>query len=177
MPTFFGPLTGKQYDSVEALRHYEGREAMRRNSTPSAEAKALGGLSLEQLRKGYDELARSESQKLAQEQGLIDCDAFLQAYPEYLDCNENSGAMKFFLEGMGVDTRPGAAFTFEQLEESFLHLKAGGFLKLNASAVKKQQQQAVTNRVEEVKRKQHFDEDEAYAMPMNELVRRAGGIF
>jgi hypothetical protein len=48
---------------------------------------------------------------------------------------------------------------------------------LRAGAVRKQAEQAVTDRLEEIKRERHFDESEAFAMPLNELRQRAGGIL
>jgi len=81
--------------------------------------------------------------------------------------------MKFCLEGMGVDTT-NRTVTFYQMEEAYEHLKARGMLKLKASEVKKQTEQAIANRVEQVKRETQFDSWEAYNdLSLDELRQRA----
>lgn len=176
MTKFHGRLTGRDYDSVEAMRHYEALEAMRQNA-PSKEQLAVESMPLDELRKGIEQLAKSDQQKVAQLQAGVDLAAFLQAHPEYDDADDNANGsmMKFYLEGQGVDTRNGV-INYYQLEDAFNGLKAAGFLKLKAGVVKQQREQAVTERVEEIKREQHFDHEEAYSLPMEELRMRAAGI-
>ena len=171
---FYGELTGKFYDSIQAMRHEEGREAQRRNvRTPEEEA--FDALPNEKVCELVERAAASDQQKAAQAQCSIDIAAFLQAHPEYQDCQENTDAMKFCLEGMGVDTKSRTS-NFYQLEEAYNHLKAGGFLKLKTSEVNKQAEQAVANRVEQIKRERErtFDDWSAYnELSLDELRQRA----
>jgi len=173
MPSYFGPLTGKHYDSIEAMRYYEGRESMRR-SAPSAKEQAVMEMPFEQFQDGIRQLERTEQVRMAQAQRDIDISAFLQAHEDHQDCDHNTAAMRICLgTTSNVDN---ATFGYYELEDAFNRLKAGGFLKLKANALQKQAEQAVTDRVEEIKREQHFDESEAYSIPMDQLRQRAGGV-
>jgi len=89
MPTFFGKLTGRHYDSIEALRHAEGREAMRRTARTPAQVD-YDNLPAEKIREHFDRLSADEQTKAAQVQCVIDLAAFLQEYAdEYEDSVEN----------------------------------------------------------------------------------------
>lgn len=173
MPTYYGELTGKNYDSVEALRHYEGLEAMRRNA-PSKEEEAVETMTPEELRSGIERLMRSEQQKVAQVQASIDLAAFLQSHPEYEDSDQNGAALRRCLIGMGVQDL--TTVNFYQVEEAFNRLSQTGELKLNAGAVKKQVERAVSNRVKEIEQERNVNWDELYSMPLDELRRRASGV-
>ena len=170
--SYYGKLTGKTYESLEAMRHYEGLEAQRRN-VPTAEESAFDNLPADKVRELIVKAAKSEEQKASELQRGVDVLAFKQAYPEYADSVPNSAAMILYLKGMGINDL--ATANFHQLEYAFLHLKESGFLKLKASAVSRQQSQAVNDRLREIeKSRPEFNESDAYnTLSMDEVRQRA----
>jgi len=68
--------------------------------------------------------------------------------------------------------------TVQDLRDTYRNLSAAGIpLRLKEDVVRKQREEKNRKEVDGIKAREHFDESEAYAMPMNELARRAGGIF
>ena len=62
--SYRGRLTNQNFDSVEAMRHAETREAMRRD-VPTAEEIALENMPLDDLKAVCNRMARSDAEKAA----------------------------------------------------------------------------------------------------------------
>jgi hypothetical protein len=66
-----------------------------------------------------------------------------------------------------------------QAEESFLDLRQSGVLTLNAKAVAKEQADVIAQRHDELiaaRKEGEFDEAAAYAMPFDQLEKKARGF-
>lgn len=173
---FIGQLTGKVYDSKEAMLHYERLEARRRAPRNPAD-ELLDKLTPEQIRELDTRARLSDEQKTLQQQMGVDLQVFLDEHPEYLDCPENSGAMKFYLEGRGVNTQSGTVSYYE-IEQAYRDLRAGGFLTLKQDVVRQQEAQRVRERGAAIKAQSTpFNEDAAYEMSLDELRQRASGVL
>jgi hypothetical protein len=171
---FVGQLTGKAYDSKEAMLHYERLEARRRAPRNPAD-ELLDRLTPEQIRELDTRSRLSDEQKVLQQQTGVDLQVFFAEHPEYDDCPENAGAMKFYLEGRGINTQSGLV-NYHQIEQAYRELCEGGFLKLKKDVLRQQEAQTVRNRGAAIKaQRTPFDEDAAYEMSMDELRQRASG--
>ena len=95
-------------------------------------------------------------------------------YPEFKPTKENWARLCLYLEGAGVKANSGVA-TFEDMEAAFHYLKPLGGLELNNASVRLQEARAINDRNEARERAAAFNEEEAYALPLNEVARRARG--
>jgi hypothetical protein len=126
---YYGPLTGKRYDSLEAMHHYETREAMHRNVDPTDIL--LEGLTTEQIRALDQRVQHTEQAKLERSASSLATATFLELHPEFADCDANSEELKRCLYARGQWNPEGTRFpTLNELEDAFKTLKAAGVLKL-----------------------------------------------
>lgn len=169
--SYYGKLTGKHYDSIEAMKHYESIEAQRRN-VPTDEQAAFDNLPAEKIRELFNQASLSEQQKAAIAERDVDISVFLELHPEYADCPENGAAMNAVLLGI-LKARNGHTVRLEDLESAFDVLKDRGALKLDEKVVRKQQQQGIQQRAEALRQQRHFDESEAEGLSLDELRQRA----
>lgn len=171
---FYGRLTGKTYESLEAMRHHERLEAMRRN-VPTDEEAAFEALPAEKVREHIERAMQSEKEKTELFMSSIDLQTFFELHPEYKDCQENSSPMVSFLRAKGIP-RP----TLSDLEDAYNNLRAAGLLQLNRAAIQKQQKAEIQQRARGIEDQRTLpDEDELYSMPLEEIRRRAtpGGWY
>lgn len=116
----------------------------------------------------------TEAEMAAAVQFQDDQKIFLTMYPVYKDTDRNAQLMKHHWENAIGVVYP----TLEQLEESFFALRASGVLQLDEKQVAKEDAEAVLRRAAEIREKREanaFDEENAYALPFDELERRARG--
>jgi hypothetical protein len=178
---FWGPLTGKYYDSVEARNHYELREAQHRGADPTD--MLLEGLTTDQIR-ALDQRARlSEQQKLDHATSGVDTATFLELHPEYVDCDHNSEEMKRCLYARGHWNPEGTKWpTLPQWENALESLKAVGVLKLNQAELQRQAKGEAQERARRIQARGGVaavvantpteSEEELYSLPLEEIRRR-----
>jgi hypothetical protein len=99
---------------------------------------------------------------------------FQHMYPAYVDSNENAHALKMYWEDVIGVTLP----SLEQLEQCFFALRERGLIKLDAKAVAREDAAAVAVRTDELRNARkaaEFNEENAYAMPWDELNAKVRG--
>jgi hypothetical protein len=179
---YFGPLTGKYYDSVEARNHYELREAQHRGVDPTD--MLLEGLTTDQIR-ALDERVRHSDQEKADMLSLgEDLLTFHSLHPDYEDYGavgeENKKVMLAHFRALGVK-HP----TLAQLEDAYQQLKVNGLLYLNQAELQKQANSQAQERARQIQARGGVaavaantppeSEEELYELPMPELRRRSAG--
>jgi hypothetical protein len=179
--TFRGVLTGQTFDSVDDLIVAE-RQAALHNLRPgdaSPEELALDQLPLEQVQLLLREGARQEQRKPKLVETRLNGDAWFSLNPWYVDNDHNAHLMKMQLaaNGFAEDTT-----TVEQFEKCAKQLRESDLLTLNKRAVAKERVAEVAQRASESVKQQGtvFDdtsEEDMYNLPLEELKRRANGIY
>jgi len=117
----------------------------------------------------------SEDEKQAADQFQIDQRVFRKMYPAYRDTAHNAKVLKHHWESVLGTNIP----TLSQMEESFFACRQSGVMQLDATEVRKEDQQFIAARVEQIKAERaanEFNEADAYSMPLEELERRARGF-
>lgn len=117
----------------------------------------------------------SDEEKAAAAQFQKDEQTFRVMYPAYRDTTPNMKAMKLHWEEVLGVTIP----TLEQIEDSFFTLRNRGILQLDAKQVAKENEREILSRAAEIREAREanaFNEADAYALPMEELERRARGF-
>jgi hypothetical protein len=99
-------------------------------------------------------------------------DEFVRVYKEYgfVDSKENGALIRHELQARG--NWPNATIT--NFEEAFHSLNSSGLLQLDQKKIQANQARLLDARAAEI-RESAFDEEKAYAMPMEDLVKRARG--
>jgi hypothetical protein len=118
--------------------------------------------------------AASEAQIAAAQQFQLDQKTFLKMYPVYKDTDRNALLMKHHWENSLGVTIP----SLTEIEESFFALRESGVLQPDAKAVAREDEDAVIRRAAELREAREanaFNEADAYALPFEELERRARG--
>jgi hypothetical protein len=165
---FYGRLTGKTYETVEAMRHHERLEAMRRN-VPTDEEAAFEAMPAEKLRGFIERAMQSDQEKTDLMMSGIDLQTFFELHPEYVDCQANTSPMVSFVRARGIK-----APTLSDLEEAYAALRASGLLQLNQAVLQKQRKGEIADRAKEIEAQRTLpDEEELYALPLDEIRRRA----
>ncbi len=179
---YYGPLTGKYYDSLEAMHHYETREAMHRNVDPTEIL--LEGLTTDQIA-ALDKRARQgEQAQLDRSASFVDTATFLELHPEFADCDANSEELKRWLYARGQWNPEGTRFpTLRELEDAFKNLKAAGVLKLNQAELNRQAKEQAQERARQIRARGGVaavaantpteSDDELETMPLEEIRRKA----
>lgn len=168
---YYGKLTGKTYDSLEAMRHYEGMEARRRN-VPTDEQAAFDNLPADKIREHFNRLAADDQTRAAQEQMVVDAEVFKQLHPEYKATKNNLAAMTLALRSIGADVDHDIA-TLGQFERALELCKANGSVELDGKALQKQKQAGIEQRASAIRQERDFDPLEAEGLSLDELRRRA----
>jgi hypothetical protein len=149
-------LTGHEYDSETAARHYDSLER-RRARTQTEGQKLLESLSAEQIKSLFlaanadidENLSRPDTTQSGQE--------FFASHPEIVSEGQvgdrNGAALRTYLLSQGKH----APWSQQDLEQAYEALAEVGALTLNGKA------------------KTAFNEQEAYEIPMAELEARARG--
>jgi len=133
----------------------------------------------------YRELPRvavvEEERRRARAAVYDEADKFLALNPEIdnsedpANPNPNGAIFKLEMQLRGID--PTTA-TCQDFQDSHRNLKAAGIpLRLKQDVVRKQRDEKNRKDAEDIKAREHFNEEEAYAMSKDELRRRAGEIF
>jgi hypothetical protein len=69
------------------------------------------------------------------------------------------------------------AATVDDFRAAYQDLRDSGLpIKYHQKVLDEQKKQQAVRGAKEIQTREAFDEDEAYAMPMNQLLKRAGGI-
>jgi hypothetical protein len=178
---YYGPLTGKYYDSLEAMHHYELREAQHRGVDPTE--MLLEGLTTDQIA-ALDKRARQGDQvQVDRNASSVDTATFLALHPEMIDCDANSEELKRWLYARGQWNPEGTRFpTLRELETAFESLKAAGVLKLNQAELTRQAKEQAQERARQIRARGGVaaaaanipteSEEELELMPLEEIRRR-----
>jgi len=147
--------------------------------TPSKADEIFDGLSAGKLKDEVKALIQDEEKTRLRAGAIDEIQKFLVLHPEFdddeKDHNPNAEYFKTDMKLHGVDP---TTVTVQDLRDSYNRLTAAGIpLRLKEDVLRKQREEKNRKAADDIKKREHFDESEAYAMPMNELVRRAGGIF
>lgn len=100
---------------------------------------------------------------------------FTKMYPAYIDSAHNMKLMQHHWRTKFNTEIP----SLVQVEESFFDLRNAGVLTLNAKAVAKEQADVIAQRHDELiaaRKESEFDEAAAYAMPFDQLEKKARGF-
>jgi hypothetical protein len=167
--SYRGRLTNQSFESVEAMRHAETREAMRRD-VPTSEEIALENMPLDDLKAACNRLARSDAEKAALAATNADITVFLELHPEFQDSPKNADLIKLCLRNRDVKNP-----TLSDLEDAYERQKALGLLDIKDHIVNRNEKRKAEARADQIEAERALTEDELYAMPLNELARRARG--
>jgi hypothetical protein len=99
---------------------------------------------------------------------------FKKMYPAFIDNVHNTKLMQHQWKTKFGTEVP----SLVQLEECFFDLRQAGVLTLNAKAVAKEQADVIAQRHDEIialRKESEFDEAAAYAMPFDQLEKKARG--
>jgi len=127
-------------------------------------------LSPEKVREVVEQKFADDARQKAQAAAPREIQKFFQMHPEYVDCDNNSAVMKVGFKTLGLD---GTIVTAEQCCDVFDRNKE--LLQLKQHVVNGQLRQEIRDEIQAEREAAAFDEDNAYAMPLNELARRARG--
>jgi hypothetical protein len=165
---FKGKLTGKTYDSLEAMRHCERLEAMRR-AVPTEDEAAFDDLPAEKIKELFARAAKSEQEKADLAMSGIDLQTFFELNPAYVDCQQNTTPIVSFLRARGIK-----APTLSDMQDAYDSLKAAGLLVLNQAVLQKQRKGEIADRAKEIEAARALpDDDELYSLLLEEVRRRA----
>ena len=181
---YYGPLTGKYYDSLEAMHHYELREAQHRGVDPTE--MLLEGLTTDQIAALDKRVRQGEQVQVDRSASSVDTATFLELHPEMIDCEANSEELKRWLFARGQWNPEGTRFpTLSELEDAFKNLKAAGVLKLNQAELNRQAKERAQERARQIRARGGVaavaantpteSEAELYELPMDELRRKSAG--
>jgi len=176
---FKGALTGRTYESLDALIAQERQAAIEQ----------LGAEKQSDLERAFDHLPLEDAQALLRDaekrsQSLADgkisqqnADAWLTLNPTWRDDEANAKLMREQLILNGVT----GVVTINDYQIAERQLVAAGLVRQNPAALRKQQAQEVLDRAEHaVKNSAAFDttsEDAMYELPLDEVRRRANGNY
>lgn len=157
---YIGQLTGKQYETFEAMIYEERKEAMRR-AAPLERGREYADVSREKLRAILnDAQIEAEGGTEDRARAVADATLFLNQHPEYINNDHNK---KLMLHQVGR-----ANPTFQELEVAYKELRAADLLQLDRAEVVKQEAKAGKERAKQI-RTTPYTEEELEAMPLDQL--------
>jgi hypothetical protein len=133
-----------------------------------------GRVPAEHMRAGQEIFLKTDELRAQQAQTVQDEKDFAAAHPTFKNTPANWKAMAHHIAGQGGDIE-NLIVTRQQMDAAFNYLASWNQLELNKGAVKAEEARAINDRNEARERAAAFNEEEAYAMPLNELARRARG--
>jgi len=147
--------------------------------TPTKADEIYDGLSAGKVKEEVNALIQDEEKTRARAGALDEIQKFLAMHPEIDNDESNHNPNgEYFRTEMKLRGLDPTTTTVQDLRDTYRNLRAAGIpLRLKEDVVRKQREENNRKHADDIKAREHFDESEAYAMPMNELVRRAGGIF
>lgn len=179
--TFKGALTGRTFDSLDALIAQERQAAFEHQAVdkqPDLE-RAFDALPIEDqqqmLRDAYQQSLAAQHGQISQQ----NADSWLTLHPEFRDDTGNGKLMLTQLRLNGVVNRP---VTIEDYEIANRQLVDAGLVRLNPAALRKQQAQEVLDRAERAVKTpgsvfDNTSEEAMYELPLDEVRRRANGNY
>jgi hypothetical protein len=124
----------------------------------------------EQLRKLYNKVALSDQQKADMERSRLDANTFVKLHPEFYDTKENAHQVRTHAM-IAFDTpHPDLA----QLEAAYQACVVNGLVTLDQAELAKQADRDAASRAK-LNKSMAFNEDDAYALPLEEVRHRANG--
>ena len=166
---YHGKVTGVEYPTIEMMFQAERLEIMRR-SGPDGK-RDLNSLSPAEVRNYFDQEAMTNQEREARANSQACADGFSQIHPEYIDSKRNAETMKHACALLGI-----ANPNLNQLEEVYERCKAQGLIELDQKVLNEQFAQSTRTYAEELKAASTMPtEEELYALPLDEIRRRAGG--
>lgn len=160
-------LTGKTYDSRQALIAEETAERMRRYQ-PTEEEKLMESLSLDQVKVLGRKIEEDERKKEADDYEFSNAVVFAELNPAFVQCPANAKQMEHWLRSRGIQEA-----TVERLEEGYRELKAAGLLQINAQVEQQQRRDQLKQRAEEIRQQRATTPTEAelYEAPLDSRPR------
>src|SRR6185437_14433920 len=157
---YIGQLTGKQYETFEAMLYEERKEAMRR-ANPDEIEREFADVPLEKL-KAICIAAQMETEGRSDDRARSNADVtvWLNQHPEYINNDHNRTLME---HQMGVKNP-----NFQDLEVAYQQLRSSDLLQLDQAEVVKQEAKAGKERARQV-RTTAYTEAELEAMPLDQL--------
>lgn len=149
--SFYGPLTGQQYETAAARDHYESFAAKRLAAETTDDPLAEGyiGPTADDIKRAH-ELAQAATRDAARDLG-DDAAArvFVELRPDYIACPENMRQMQayFDLKGRPLDR----SIRVEELETAADYLTQRGLLKLNPEAIATERKAEAREMADEIK--------------------------
>jgi hypothetical protein len=175
--TFKGTLTGIEFGTLDEMISQERQAALRQMPEPTKEEIAFNRLPIEQQKAFLREGERGERVEANAPQTRINADAFLTLHPEIVDSERNAHLIKMQLVANGITDNN---VSIPDYEKATNQLRESGLLTLNKAALNKQHAAEVARLASEAAQTPGsvFDttsEEEMYALPMEELRKRARG--
>src|SRR6185437_1359517 len=157
---YIGQLTGKQYETFEAMLYEERKEAMRR-AKPDEIEREFADVPLEKL-KAICIAAQMETEGRSEDRVRSNADitVWLNLHPEYINNDHNK---KLILHQIGH-----ANPTFQEMDVAYQQLRASDLLQLDQAEVVKQEAKAGKERARQI-RTTPYTEAELEAMPLDQL--------
>src|ERR1035438_2885712 len=131
-------------------------------------------MSADEIRPILENYARGEAAIIKRTETQADIAMFLAGHPELPDTDHNAWEIRQALELLGVDA---STATLDEFEEIYARLRQTDRLQLNKKIVA--EQAAAANKSKHAaylqrQQSQAFNEEDAYSMSMEELLRKAG---
>lgn len=170
--TFKGAISGRTYDSLDSMIVQERQASLQKVPEPSKEEIAFDNLTIEDQKAM---LLRGERAAQIEENGLRtqkNGDAYITLTSWYVDNKHNARLMKMQLAANGVLDNNASIQDFTIAGNQ---LRDAGLLTLNKAAVTKQRVAEVTQLASDSV--DNTSEEEMYNLPLEEVRRRAFGIF
>lgn len=164
---YIGQLTGKQYETFEAMLYEERKEAMRR-AAPLEKAREYADIPLEKLKAiCTDAQIEMEGGTEDRARAVADATVFVNMHPEYINNEHNK---KLMLHQVGR-----ANPSFKELEVAYQQLRASDLLQLDRAEVVKEEAKADLERARGI-RTTPYSEEELEAMPLDQLRSVCNGV-
>ena len=146
--------------------------------TPTKADQIFDGLSAGKVKEEVQALIRDE-ETARRRAGVIDeIQKFLALHPEYDDDSNHNPNAEYFKTDMKLHGVDPSTATLQDFRDSYNRLREAGIpLRLKEDVLRKQREEKNRKEADDITARDQFSEEEAYSLPMNELVRRAGGMF
>jgi hypothetical protein len=181
-----GIWTGHEYDhrSIDAAETLERREAIARDArtqpAPEHEIERLltPGSSLthnqtaELLRPHIEAAMATNTDMAIAEASRDEMSACIEMFPEVMDTEFNGAQIRNFLDLQGIKS----PWSANHYAAAIKHLSTRGLLQLDQKVLN-EKKRAEVRALAERRGQAQFDEEEAYALPLQEIERRARGTY
>ena len=137
------------------------------------------GLSAGKVKEKVNALIRDEEKTRLRAGAIDEIQKFLALHPEVDNDEQNHNPNgEYFRVEMKLRGLDPTTVTVQDLRDTYRNLRAAGIpLRLKEDVVRKQREEKDRKDADAIKKREQFDENDAYSIPMEELRQRAGGMF